>query len=367
MKRFNLLIIFLFIIFSLTACKDNVTDESKLAQNVVIQPPASNDPDDNISPIDFDGVSSINEVTDTSFKVSWLPVDGAGSYQVFFITDDGLELKKTYDHPVDSGVISGLQPDTSYTIIVRLMDLDGRIDTNQNKLTVTTAQPVSYVNNFSVLFSQSQGISLANSNDMINLSAFTFSLWFKTSSNQSNSDNRLITFHSAIAASTSISAGVDDNKIFIAYKDVNGDINKLETQMIYSDNLWHHLVVTYNSRWITLYLDGKRAKSVKESLGNIGTHPASIGSFSGMSKSFIGLIDEVSIWSSALGLSDIMQIYNNGTSNDLKGNNRALSLNSWYRMGDDKNDSTTLIQDTIGNHNGTPVGIRSSDFVQEAP
>lgn len=366
MKCINLFII-LSLSFALISCKDNITQGSGEPERVVIQPPVSADPDENISPIKFSGIESITAIKQTTFKVNWTPVDGAGSYQVFFLTTKGLELQKTYNHPKNNAVLTGLQPDTEYTVVVRLMDLAGRIDINEKFLKVKTNLWPDYNNRVSLLFSQSQGVSLASSNQMLNGNAFTASLWFKTSSNQAGNDNRLLTFHSSVAASTALSIGVDDNRIFLAYKDSSGTDKRLETQFSYSDNSWHHLVVTYNGRWFTLYIDGRRSKSEQDSLVAFGTHPASIGSFSGMRKSFDGLIDEVSIWSSAIGNGDIQLIYNNGQSNDLKQHRRAMSLTSWYRMGDEQGDNSSIINDTMGAHNATPVGIRSSDFIQSAP
>lgn len=365
----SLTIIVLISSFAFTSCKDTVTQTNPVETTVITSPSTGDDAGsgDHISSIIFKGIDQIVDVKQKEIKVLWTPVQGAGSYQVFFITETGIELQQTYNHPKNNAVIRNLEPDTEYQILVRMMDIEGKIDINDNRLSARTNLLPDYNNNKSVLFSGSQGISLAPSNQMITNGFVTLSLWFKTSTKQEGSEARLISLHSDVTASTVLAIGLEDTNLFALYKNSNNEILRMNFEFSYDDGVWHHIALTYNHTWYTMYIDGTRVKSAKDSNLGYGEHPVSIGSYSGMQKSFTGLIDEVSIWSSALGKKDIQSIYNNGSPIDLKQHIRVPALQAWYRLGDDENDSVFSIQDQMNQFHGTPIGIRDSDFVIDTP
>ena len=82
-----------------------------------------------------------------------------------------------------------------------------------------------------------------------------------------------------------------------------------------NDNEWHHVVGTYDSSEISIYLDG-----VKFSDSSIGTAKTTdnfkIGwddhSSSQTIRFFKGNIDEVGIWNRALSQEEVLHLYNNG-------------------------------------------------------
>ena len=363
MKILNFIII-LSLSLSLVACKDKVTSESNGNSPTVINPPVTPNPNDNVSPIKFKGIDSITDVKEKGFTVHWTPISGAGSYQIFFLTKQGLILQKSFNHPKTNYVFTNLEADTEYKVVVRLMDLQGRIDVNENVLTTKTNAWPDYHNNFSLSFNGSNGVLLGKANEMINKKAFTLSLWVKAQA--ANSNANLLSFHKNFSATIGLGVMVKNDYLGLKYLDGNGDPQTLETKFNYYDNKWHHIAVTFNSKWYALYINGKRVKRAQGGLSPLGQRPATLG-FSEYSNGFAGLIDEASIWTSALGRNDIGHIYNNGKSFDLKQHDRVWKLRSWYRLGDDQNDSDLNIQDQMNKHNGTPQSIQLSDFEQDSP
>lgn len=80
---------------------------------------------------------------------------------------------------------------------------------------------------------------------------------------------------------------------------------------VVADNKWHHYVITYNNKTVTMYRDG-------ESLGSKKYNPKWVGggrtfALSGdKNRSIRGSMDELGIWSRALSQTEVKALYNNG-------------------------------------------------------
>lgn len=362
MKFLNIIFL-LFILLGLTACQDKVTSDKK-AETVVIQPPVSPTPNDNISPLPFKGVDSITDIKQKGFTVNWTTIVGAGSYQIFFLTHEGLKLQKTLNHPKSSYTFVNLNADTEYKVVVRLMDEQGRIDINEKVLTVKTNSWPDYHNEFSLKFNGSNGVLLQKANTLIPTKNFTLSLWIKASA--PDAYGNLISLHKDFSALISFGLFVENDMIGVKYITNSNESKELKTQFLYSDNKWHHIAVTYNQKWIALYLDGKREKTVQAVISTFGERPATLG-FSEYTNGFAGLLDEASIWRSAIGRLSIQEIYNQGQSKDLRQHSAANILGHWFRLGDEAGDNAASITDVITGEQVIPTGIQMSDFEQDAP
>ena len=136
-----------------------------------------------------------------------------------------------------------------------------------------------------------------------------------------------------------------------------------------ADGNWHHLAATYDgsaaASGLTWYLDGtphtgSRSSSVfpaYTSLNDSGDE-VRIGGWEGNSNTFIGYIDEVSIWDKELSSGDVTDIYNSGTPTDIS---TSGSLLSWWRMGDNNSGTGTTVTDVQGTGTGTLNGFQSGD------
>lgn len=354
------------LLFISTACKDNVSSDNIIERNTNA---GTQDPGDtqnrDISPYPFDGVQNIDEVQQTTSKLHWNLTDKAASYHVFLIIDKKLEHQISLNHPKNNIVLKNLVANTEYEVLIRMMDHQGRLDNNQVTMKFTTSNWPPFTNTKSVKFNGSQGLSLGASNSLINNDRYTLSLWFKTDSKQT--DKRLINFHALSSAQTAVNLKLDDGKIAADYQDAFGIIKTISTDFAYEDNQWHFLTISYNGKWHTLYIDGKREVSIEDTFIGFGSHAASIGSYSGMQKGFTGYIDEVSVWNSAIGKTDIEELYHNGSPFDLKQHRRIGVLQAWYRMGDNSGDTGTTIKDNHGDFDGSSNSLNSSSIKNEAP
>jgi len=116
-----------------------------------------------------------------------------------------------------------------------------------------------------------------------------------------------------------------------------------------STNTWYHVAVTVSSGTAQFYINGVAEDSFTGVTITATTHDLIIGATVGYNY-FGGLIDELSIFSSALSGSNITAIYNSGTPANIS----SLNPVGWWRMGD--NDSGTTITDQgSGGNNATFV------------
>lgn len=119
-----------------------------------------------------------------------------------------------------------------------------------------------------------------------------------------------------------------------------------------ADTDWHHVAYVRSSGTHKLYYDGADtslsgtpASTTSSPLGN----NFFIGALTGYAAKFQGIIDEVSVFSSALSASDVTSIYNSGVPANLS----SLSPVHWWRIGDGTGDTdsgggTPASGDTIG-------------------
>ena len=117
------------------------------------------------------------------------------------------------------------------------------------------------------------------------------------------------------------------------------------------DNSWHHFVGTYGNGNLKIYIDGTLEDTTSAS-GNLFTtgNKTSIGSYIDITSgseviggNFLGKIDEVAFWNTALGETAIQEIYNataNNTgkaldlSTDYNNYTSSSNLQYWTRLGD---------------------------------
>jgi len=372
-KLFNLYLIVL--LGATTSCKDTVVEEKIVEVSTpTTQPVCPDTSEREPSPYFFGGaeeLSLVDEDEQSSIKVKWNNVIGqtsSGSYHVFFITQNGLTFKKSVNAPRDHLTISGLHADTEYTILVRMMDERGRIDLNDKVLKIKTAAWPIYINEKSLAFNGvNQRINLGPSDGLLSTARFTLSAWIKTSTKHT-SEGRIFTLHRAGSDSSAISVGLENDDIFFIYHDKNEVKKTQRVAYNYFDDNWHHIAMTYNGKRYALYIDGQRVIIEQDTNYGIGHHNAYLGTYKYLHSSlYKGLMDEVSVWRSALGLADVQAIYNGGVPANLKKHTRKRTLKVWYRMGDHANDDENRVFDTISKKHGELKNFSPTDYVTDTP
>tara|TARA_B100000212_G_C27346645_1_gene521632 strand:- start:437 stop:1534 length:1098 start_codon:yes stop_codon:yes gene_type:complete len=353
-------------LIAFTACKDQVVKENS-SKSVTTPSICAKNPYPSPPSVQFSGVSEVITVEQTRLEISWEANDLAKAYLVFLVPDgQRMKLFKTTSSDKTSTWLEGLTPNTTYNIMVKVLDERGLYDLNEKQISVSTKSSPTYINEKSLLFNGMARVGLKGASELIKDQNFTISMWFKTAT-KASMDSRLITLHKGSYAGTALAIGLKKDHIFLQVEDSLGNTSKVEYQMSYDDSTWHHTSVTYNGKYLAFYVDSTRVNLNEIKISKFGSHPISVGSYTGNKKGYKGLIDEVSIWSTAMSSLSVNRVYNDRVSNNLMTHPRHNSLLVWHRFGDDIKDSEDGLNDQLGNSHGAPLNIRSNDFVEDSP
>ena len=207
-------------------------------------------------------------------------------------------------------------------------------------------------------------IEIGNPANLQLTGAMTMSFWFK---GQPTSTGHYAGFDK-LGNTSNRGAGLDLRKGTGIYFFVTGSFllstHTTDTTPL-TDGNWHHVAGVYiPSTSMKLYLDGvevaSRTISVPAAQSNVGSNPWSIGKRSAHSNFMNGKIDEVSIFSSALNISDLWDGSTKPT--DLT----SLSPLGWWRNGDNNGGAgTTVTDEGSGGNNGTL--LNGTSFSTDVP
>ena len=134
----------------------------------------------------------------------------------------------------------------------------------------------------------------------------------------------------------------NSEKLLFAIDDGDDNPFVISTSSV-ADGNWHHVVGVRDSVNINLYLDGSLIDSTADTTDTSidSTNPLLIGAGTTVNTGVIGnffegLIDEVSIWDTALSSDAVTEIYNSGAPNDLTNLTHASSSNlkAWLKIGE---------------------------------
>ena len=151
----------------------------------------------------------------------------------------------------------------------------------------------------------------------LRLTEFSVATWFRTSNNFG--DNSLLVNKGGLDAETSgnnMNYGLwfRSNEEIRGGFETSGGSNKFVTSDAdYNDGEWHHAVVTFADRLVTLYIDGvfedDRFTITSPDIG--GSHPLALGANSREDEGFYtGDLDEVGVWNRMLTETEIQNLAN---------------------------------------------------------
>lgn len=158
-------------------------------------------------------------------------------------------------------------------------------------------------------------------------SAYTISLWFKTSS--VTNQNAYAEVNSGTTRYGGIAVN-NDGSVSAYIVGGSGDGTITDSSTNYIDGKWHHVVMVQSSASSrTLYIDGKFINTNSTNIGTVTLDYAAIGTFynGGANDSFFGQIDDIRLYTSALTQGQAMYLFNRG------------KPTSWYKF-DECNGST---------------------------
>ncbi len=152
----------------------------------------------------------------------------------------------------------------------------------------------------------------------------------------------------------------------------NGSVDYRADPLPVTLNTWNNIVVVFDgsltqANRLKLYLNGSLATNILSGTADT-TFVASnnfrlgrVGSFSG--SQFVGMMDEVAFFNTALTSGNVTSIYNSGTPTTLPDGAVAH-----YKMGEEATFSTNwTIPDGVGSADGTSANMTIEDRVGEAP
>jgi len=169
------------------------------------------------------------------------------------------------------------------------------------------------------------------------------SFWANT---DSTSQNQVVFGDNSSTPIFSFEYWGSNNRMYFEYG--TGTFAYLTLTSVVTAGSWHNVVLVYNASGasntdkVKIYVDGIDKSSLLTYTGTIpATLSASIGDFwigngQNYNQPFNGLLDEVSLWNTALSSSAVTEIYNSGAPNDLESLTNASSSNlvAWYKMGE---------------------------------
>jgi len=201
-------------------------------------------------------------------------------------------------------------------------------------------------------FTNSNSVKLDGSNDYVDISgvssslnsasAFTISLWYKTSQTSkgligggTSSSNAFWIFRTSTSR--------------LLFNVRNGASTYLIANGSNPNNAWNHVVAIANGSSSSVYINGSQVVTgTLPSLSSTGANNTAIGYIPPLGYNINAYIDEVGIWDSALSASDVAALRDTSGSNPVPTDISSLSPIGWWRMGDGSDGS--------GNNDGTVVG-----------
>jgi hypothetical protein len=362
----------------MVSCQDQISEEvaqipnnnetgSPSGENQELDDPVITPPNQLCSPsaMTFLGLKSYSQLLPHSLVVHWDPHPDAKAYILFKVENNQLEFINHFGANKRSSLIENLVPQTPYLFLIRAIDAQGKIDQNNNKLSVTTPADPMVANNLALSVNGNQSVALGPSDNYFTHHKFTLSLWFKTSLKQN--DKRLVNFHRSDNGSTAINLHVNGEEIGIGYHNSTGQYETVLKKKKYYDNQWHHLVAIYNGRTYQLFYDGQKIAQKNGSFSGFRSHAAIIGAFTNVSYAFNGLIDEFSAWNINFGPFQVKELYNNKKASDLSLHPLNNELKSWIRFGDVPGDTYLVLNDVQGLASGSGNNTTAQSIVNNAP
>lgn len=130
------------LLLNFVACNDSGVDKSTIQPKspapVCPKPPEPPAAKKCSETLNFNGIRSIENITDVSVDLVWTPNEDAIGYVIYQKHNNSLSLLGTINASAGSYRVSNLTPNTAYQFLVRSMDQESFIDCNEAYQTVTT-------------------------------------------------------------------------------------------------------------------------------------------------------------------------------------------------------------------------------------
>ena len=203
------------------------------------------------------------------------------------------------------------------------------------------------------IYSQNPEVSHLDVNDTSSVSKFSVAAWFKTSNDYNT--NAFIVNKAGDTGNMNYGIWMNNaEKIQAGFETSTGKPMYATSPLSYSDGKWHYAVVTYDGSIINLYVDGLMVatKSPSGSPDNGGEEPVRLGANAdSLSNYFIGDVDEVRVWSSALSAQQVIDASNGNfdTKNQIMYLDFSQPLNETLPVNQTTTNATSAVNETATN------------------
>jgi len=213
--------------------------------------------------------------------------------------------------------------------------------------------------------------------DFSHTDTFSISVWFKTAA--ATATERVIMSKKDTATTlTGWSIGVEDGEVFVYLTNDSGGGNEIEvrsTTTTFNDNLWHHLVVSYDgselASGVSIYVDNSLETNNVITDGLSATISNSISATIAGANGSSGiewqdLLDDIAIYDIELSAANVTTIYNGGIPNDLTVAGPTGNLIGYWLMGD-SDVYPTISDESASGNDGTMTTMTIDDIVSDTP
>lgn len=301
--------------------------------------------------------------------LTWSASSGAISYKVFFSTSPGVT---TGDTSISLGNVTSfshtsLLNGTTYYYRIQAIGSGGGESALSNELSATpsaatfandSSLELNGANQYGIIpFSQTTPLQFSRVNER------TYSFWvYWTGGNVCIWDHR-IGSNPATGAGTYI--GIEGSNLLVNIGSNFDNIQKTAIQS-FPQNQWTHVCVVYagnsNVSGIDLYVNGAvlattttgttlSGPTTYSNTNNllIGARGAATASGGGAGRYFDGFIDEFSVFSTDFNSTEVNELYNSGSPDDLLNHSQTANLVGWWRFGD-MGDTASIVFDQTTNN-----------------
>jgi len=141
--------------------------------------------------------------------------------------------------------------------------------------------------------------------------AFSFSLWYKQISTDSDGSFPMVIDFSGRNVCLVANYGNEDTAGYVA-----GSLTDnwfLSDLVDFRDGLWHHCIFVFDGSNSSFYFDGNLLGTISIQDGTVEINNISLGRGLGPTSTCNGEIDETVIWPRALSSAEVVQLYNGGS------------------------------------------------------
>lgn len=158
----------------------------------------------------------------------------------------------------------------------------------------------------------SQKVTASSTATVSGLTNLTLSVWFKTTDNISGSVDLIAKTAGSTNGEFQLALSGNSNILFTIINASSSRVDMTPTSSSYNDGLWHLAAATYDGATMKTWLDGQCLGSSAQT-GIIKSYATAlvIGAYAS-GQYFNGNLDEVKIWSRALGTNEISAIWQAG-------------------------------------------------------